>query len=126
MAKATQTIRGAQRVASLRDGIPDGIAERDICIVMAPSVRQDYVMARSIATNNPVVIVNGLAKVKNGDLYLQEDHLITNGRTNPDAGYILTPIIFSISCHFIPYITSYHIAYHITSHSDDNKSTLIY
>jgi hypothetical protein len=64
VAKATKTIKGAQTVQSLRDGIPEGLGEGDVCIVMAPSVRQDYLLARSIATTNPVVVVNGLAKVR--------------------------------------------------------------
>ncbi len=63
MAKATKTIQGAHAVTSLGDDILERVGEGDICIVMAPSVRQDYVMARSIAARNPVIIVNGLAKV---------------------------------------------------------------
>jgi hypothetical protein len=68
IAKATKAIKGAQGVQSLRDGVPEGIAEGDVCIVMSPSVRQDYLLARSIATTNPVVVVNGLAKVGMGVL----------------------------------------------------------
>lgn len=62
MDKARKTIQGAQAIASLRDGIPEGIGKGDICVVMAPSVRQDYAMARDLATRNPVVLVNGMAK----------------------------------------------------------------
>ena len=64
MDKAKKTIQGAQSIASLRDGIPEGIGKGDICIVMAPSVRQDYTMARDLATRNPVVLVNAVAKVR--------------------------------------------------------------
>ena len=64
MTKASKIIKGAKAVSSLRDGIPEGISEGDICIVMTPSVGQDYVAARSIASSNPVVIINGLAKVR--------------------------------------------------------------
>lgn len=63
MDKAMKTIKGAQAIVSLRDGIPEGIGKGDVCIVMAPSVRQDYIMARDLATRNPVVLVNGVAKV---------------------------------------------------------------
>jgi hypothetical protein len=51
-------------VLSLRDGVPDGISEGDVCIIMSPTARQDYVAAQSIASSNPVVVVNGLAKVR--------------------------------------------------------------
>lgn len=64
MDKATKTIKGAHAIVSLRDGIPEGIGKGDVCIVMAPSVRQDYIMARNLATSNPVVLVNGVAKVR--------------------------------------------------------------
>lgn len=64
MAKASKTIKGAKAVLSLRDGVPDGISEGDVCIIMSPTARQDYVAAQSIASSNPVVVVNGLAKVR--------------------------------------------------------------
>lgn len=63
MAKATKTIRGAQTVQPLQNSIPEALAEDDICIIMAPAVRQDYLVARSLAATNPIVVVNGLAKV---------------------------------------------------------------
>jgi len=63
MAKAKKTVQGAQGVVSLQNGIPESVDDGDICIVMAPSVRQDYMLARSLAATNPVIIVNGLAKV---------------------------------------------------------------
>ena len=63
MAKATKIIKGAQAVKSLRDLNEEEFGAGDICIVMAPSVRQDYLAAQSIAASNSVVVVNGLAKV---------------------------------------------------------------
>lgn len=50
---------------TLRNGIPDGLAQGDICILLAPTGRQDYKMAQALAeskTAKAVVIINGLAK----------------------------------------------------------------
>lgn len=52
-------------VESLRNGIPDGIAKGDVCILISPTNRQDYKIAQSLAETNAakaIVIVNGLAK----------------------------------------------------------------
>ena len=59
LSKASKKIKG---VASLRDGMPDNLGPKDIVVVMTPSVQQDYALARNLAFENPVVIVNGLAK----------------------------------------------------------------
>lgn len=64
--KATTKVTGATSVSSLRDGIPKDIEAGDLCILVSPSVRQDYLAATKIASDGiaqAVVIVNGLAKV---------------------------------------------------------------
>jgi hypothetical protein len=50
----------------LKNGIPEDIGEGDVCVIVSPSVRQDYLAAQKIASDGvagAVVLVNGLAKV---------------------------------------------------------------
>ncbi|KAL3913543.1 MAG: hypothetical protein SGILL_006443 [Bacillariaceae sp.] len=71
VAKAQGAAKGtAATVDTLRNGIPQGLAKGDICILISPTGRPDYNLAQTIITNNSdtttqknaVVIVNGLAK----------------------------------------------------------------
>lgn len=68
MSKAKKALGAAGcSVTSMRDGLPAGVGPDDICIVVSPSSRQDYVIARDIASNGSVagvVLVNGFAKVR--------------------------------------------------------------
>jgi len=93
MTKASKTIKGAKGVSSLRQGIPAAIADGDICIVMTPSVGQDYNAARSIASTNPVIIVNGFAKVCSARIRLlsQVEKLCPRLRHTNIAPFLSTP-----------------------------------
>jgi ribosomal protein L14 len=63
MSKAAKTVKTS--IASLKDGIPEGVEAGDVCVVVSPSSRQDYMAARKIAIDGgAVVIVNALAKVR--------------------------------------------------------------
>jgi hypothetical protein len=64
--KAKKTVKGAT-IHSLRDGIPKEIKQGDVCVLVSPSVRQDYLIAQQIASNGvALVLVNGLAKASTG------------------------------------------------------------
>jgi hypothetical protein len=63
ISKAAKVVKTS--IASLRDGTPEGIGAGDVCVVVSPSSRQDYMAARKIAADGgAVVIVNALAKVR--------------------------------------------------------------
>lgn len=56
---------------SLRDGKP-AVASADICVLVGPSARNDYLVAQQLATEcKAVVLVNGYAKVRNISLEKQ-------------------------------------------------------
>ena len=70
-AKADQLAKSTSglTVLSMRDGIPDivGGEEEVVCILVSPSSRQDYMMARQLASSgqvNGVVLINGVTKVR--------------------------------------------------------------
>ncbi|CAB9499315.1 expressed unknown protein [Seminavis robusta] len=62
--KAEKAVKGSATVASLRNGIPEGISKGDVCIFISPNGRGDYNVAKTLAetTAKAVVVVNGLAK----------------------------------------------------------------
>ena len=63
---ASKKIKGA-KVSSLKNGIPDDLSSKDICIMLTPSTRNDYQTALNLARSNDaqaVVIVNAFAKVR--------------------------------------------------------------
>lgn len=62
---ATKKIKGA-KVLSLKNGVPDEITSKDICIMLTPSTRNDYQTAFNLAKSGEaaaVVIFNAFAKV---------------------------------------------------------------
>jgi hypothetical protein len=66
--KTESKLKNNANLISLKDGMPsdDMLSKKDVCIVMTPSGRNDFLIAQKLASSgavSAVVVVNAFAKV---------------------------------------------------------------
>jgi hypothetical protein len=61
-------------VHTLQNGIPTSLKSRDTFVLMTPCISNDYQSAKQLVMNgNSVILINGLAKVRDSVLYLYSE-----------------------------------------------------